>query len=321
VNRRSKHLVIVVGSRDRLPSLHRSLESIRTGTRTDHEIIVADAGSGSETLAYLRGRADVTLVEQGRLLGYSRAFNEVLRRVDSEFVTFMSDDTETIPGVLDEAIAALESDPQIGMVGLKMKDTIGPWSDEAYLGGLSELGVLTANHGLLRTSLFRALGFFNEDYRSYSADADLTASVLASGRHVVMTKRVSVLHHREWVLSDPGKMRRDIAGVDNDEVYRRKFGFLRGARGFTSRVRGPIGRVLLHTLYSTNLRRLGLSRRDVRNLAWAWFIRPDDPLRTRGLPYHLVQSVHRAALDVPDNPYRALLPTLGGADRGGSSNL
>lgn len=311
LNRRSRHLVVLVATYNRLELLKQTLDSIAAGTSCDHEVMVIDGGSKDGTIEFITTHPAVTPVLQGALVGTARAYNRVWRHVESRYTCWLSDDTTVTPGTLDAAVGMLEGDRRIGMVGLKMKDTAGPWTGEPYVGGISEFGILNCNHGVLRTDLLAAVGYFNEGYRSYHIDPDLTASVLCTGRRVVMTKRIGVLHRREWAEAGlEAKMKADMAGIDNARIYRQKFGFLAAAAGPAAKVRARAGRLLGRVLFPAGrpaeATRLGLNRRDWNNLTEARFIRPTDPLDNRGRPYHLVQQIPDGLLLAPGNPYRHL---------------
>jgi GT2 family glycosyltransferase len=310
VNERCRYLVVLVATYNRLPLLRVVVDSILSGTRAALELVVIDGGSTDGTIEYLQAHPQITPVLQGELLGTARCYNRVWRRVDSMYTCWLSDDTEVVPGSLDTALSILESDPGVGMVGLKMKDTKGPGRFEPYRGGLSEYGILNCNHGMFRTALGRQIGFFNEGYRSYMIDPDLTASVLSAGPRVVMTKAVAVLHHREWAEREgDDKVARDIGGIDNVGIYRRKFVYL-GARSMASRARARLVHYIWRVLFlgaGPASRRFWLSRRDWINVAGGRFIALADPLMHVGRPYHLAQRIPRELLASPDNPYRALV--------------
>ena len=313
VNRRNDHFVILVATYNRLELLRTVVDAIERGTRTPHELIVIDGGSTDGTITYIQSHPAVTPVLQGELLGTARCYNRVWRRVESTYTCWLSDDTEVVPGSLDAAVAILEADETIGMVGLKMRDTKGPGRFEAYRGGLSELGILNCNHGVFRTALGRQIGFFNEGYRSYMIDPDITASILCTGHRVVMTRAVAVLHHREWAEREGDeKVARDMGGIDNAGVYRRKFGFLGRSNTLAARFRARLLRDVWRVLFlgaRPGSRRFWLNRRDWINLAGGRFVSLFDPLVHAGRPYHLAQAVPPALLDSSDNPYRDLEPT------------
>lgn len=313
INRRDGHFVILVATYNRLALLKTVVDAIERGTRTPHELIVIDGGSTDGTIEYLQCEPSVTPVLQGELLGTARCYNRAWRHVESTYTCWLSDDTEIVPGILDTAIAILDREPAIGMVGLKMKDTKGPGRFEPYRGGLSEFGILNCNHGVFRTALGRQIGFFNEGYRSYMIDPDLTASILSTGHRVVMTREVAVLHHREWAETEGDeKVARDMGGIDNVAIYRRKFAFLGASNTVAARIRSRLVRCVWRVLFlgaGPDARRFWLNRRDWINLAGGRFLSLFDPLIHLGRPYHLTQAVPSALLDSPDNPYRNLEAT------------
>jgi glycosyltransferase involved in cell wall biosynthesis len=311
VNQRNDVLVVLVATCNRLALLRTVVEALEQGTRTPHELIVIDGGSTDGTIDYIRRDPRITPVLQGELLGTARSYNRVWRHVDSRYSCWLSDDTEIVPRSLDTAVALLASDATIGMVGLKMKDTRGPGRHEPYRGGLSEFGILNCNHGVLRTSLARQVGFFNDAYRSYMIDPDLTASILCTGHRVVMTRDVAVLHHREWAEREGDeKVDRERGGIDNAAIYRRKFAFLEPSCTLATRLRAKLVWACARGLFlgaAPDARRFWLSRRDWLNLAGARFTSLVDPLVHAGRPYHLAQSIPVARLDSPGNPYRSLV--------------
>ena len=165
----------------------------------------------------------------------------------------------------------------------------------------------------MRTRLLRAVGYFNESYRSYTIDPDLTASVLCAGKTVVFTKRVAVLHHREWVEQEgDDRVVRERGGIDNQSIYREKFKFLQASYGRLFRLRARLGYYLTYYVLffhtDPSSLRLRLNIRDWLNLSGGRFVSLMDPVRSRKHPYHLVQKVPGQLLGVPDNPYRHLLP-------------
>ena len=312
LNKRSDHLVVVVPTHNRLESLTRSLDSIARGTRCDHQVVVVDGGSTDGTVEYLRQHPDVTPLFQGRLLGATRAFNAAFRRIDSRYTCWLSDDTEVVDGSLDLGVSILEEHPEIGIVGLKMKDTMGPWKDRPYKGGLSHYRIMGCQHGILRTDLFRSTGFGNEDYRTYGWPGDTSASVMCTGKSIVHIRRIAVLHHRAWAEQGDAeqKISRDMGGIDNQSVYRKKFAFLGPEFPLAVRLKARLLRALVRILFlgtGPDSRRLGLDREDWFVIRLGRFMRTLEPLHGLNKPYHLVQKLPRRLLESEGNPYRHLV--------------
>jgi len=308
INTHSDYLVVLVGTYNRLELLKKVIDSIHAQTRCSHEIIVIDGGSTDGTVAYLRSRQDVTPVFQGKLLGASRAYNEVWRQVESKYTCWLSDDTELANGGLDLAVQLLEKDPKIGMVGLKTKDVMGPWTDRPYTGALSEYGILNCNHGVLSMKLLRSVGYFNQDYNTYLIDPDLAASVLCAGKKVVMTKDICVQHHREWADENwENKVQGTMNGIDHHKIYLDKFNFMQ-KRALSERPKKWISRAMSIPLLDAILMKwMGLNARDWLNLTKGRFISLMDVFQNVRNPYHNVQCIPQSVLKREHNPYKHLL--------------
>jgi len=154
-------------------------------------------------------------------------------------------------------------------------------------------------------ALLRSVGFFNEDYHSYGIDPDLTASVLCVGKQVVMTKQISVLHHR--IISNPKARKEALA--KSHQIYREKFAFL-GSTSVRLSLRTSIRRFLLKGLFigvADKSNRWGLNRRDREILRKGSFFSYWDPFHFLYREYHLVQQIPNQLLQSVRNPYRHLL--------------
>jgi len=230
----------------------------------------------------------------------------VWREIDSKYTCWLSDDTELVPGRLDLAVTILAKKPTTGMVGLKMKDTVGRGAQKDYGGALSTFGIVTCNHGVLPLNLLREVGYFNEDYKTYGIDPDLTASVLCAGKNVLLTKKVSVLHHR--VVGNVEKRRRELDA--SKEIYLRKFRFLKNSSylssGWRRKIRELLWERMLSGLFAGSLR-LGLTPRDQVNLLKGRFIHCLDPFLNLRNPYYLSQRIPEKLLLTESNPYRHLV--------------
>lgn len=193
-------LSVVIGTYNRLEQLKRAINSILEETNTAIKIYITDAGSTDGTIEYLKEVASEKIVPifEGEKLGQAKAYNQVFEVIESPYVCWLSDDNVIVNHGLDVAVEILAEDPQIGMVALKTQDQQGPFKEAPYIGGVSAIGILNVNQGVLRTNVLKQVGGFSETFRDYGIDPDLTAKVLFSGWDIVYTRVIAIHHYRNW---------------------------------------------------------------------------------------------------------------------------
>jgi GT2 family glycosyltransferase len=293
-------LAVVLGTFNRLESLMRCVESIRRETRTPVEIHVADAGSTDGTQDWLKTQSGLRAWFAGRKLGQAKAYNDVFRTLTTPYVAWLSDDNAVVDHGLDAAVAVLERRREVGLVALKTKDVQGPFLGSVYIGGVSEIGVLNVNQGLLRTDLLQRLGGFSEAFGSYGIDPDLTAKVLYSGWDVVYTRQVCLHHYRDWATEEgtPEQAALAAAHAKSLELYRAKYaGFGQDDARWKAKRRFWVwAKKRLRGRYDENQTRpvLGGLWRDWNNAFLARHISPLDPWLSLGRDFHLRQHVRAA---------------------------
>lgn len=213
----SNTLSIVIGTCNRCDLLKMCLEALLSTVKTPCEIIVIDAGSTDGTLPYLRADSRIKLVEDGECLGQAKSLNAIFKTVRSKYTCWLSDDNVVQPGGIDAAVKVLDEHPDIGMVALKTCDVAGKNKNVVpYIGGIWPSGVLNVNQGMIRTELLHKLGGFDEEFRDYGIDADLTTRVLLEGHKVAYTRKVAIHHYRDhdqvsWIQSVDERRRRMTA--------------------------------------------------------------------------------------------------------------
>jgi GT2 family glycosyltransferase len=217
-------LTILIGTYNRLDALRLCLDSIIGKVQCPCEVVVLDAGSVDGTVEYLRQLQGVRAVFEGERNGQAASLNRTLNSTMSSYVCWISDDNVIQPGMLDVAVAVLDRKPGIGMVALKVKDVTGPSTQAPYIGGIWPSGVLNCNQGMLPTDLLKRLGGFDERFRDYGIDPDLTTRVLLAGYQVAYTRRTAIHHYRDhkiptWI--DPEGRERRMQAAQN--LYARKY--------------------------------------------------------------------------------------------------
>src|SRR3954466_6253961 len=115
-------IYLVILTWNGLAFTRRCLDTLVDNTAgVDYRVIVADNGSTDGTLEYLRGRPEVTLIENGQNLGFVRGNNVALRTVPADAdVVLLNNDTEFHqPDWLARLRDCAHSAPDIGVVGCR----------------------------------------------------------------------------------------------------------------------------------------------------------------------------------------------------------
>jgi GT2 family glycosyltransferase len=202
-------LEVVVVSHGAEALLRRCLRSLEEHPISSGEmrVTVVDSGSPDGTPDMVeREFPRVRLLRRGNV-GFSAANNLALRESEAKAVLLLNPDTEVHAGTLDAALARLRSEPQIGMVGVKLVTESGeldhackrsfptPLSALAHFTGVGrgegagsalsqyrathlgddEPGEVDAVNGafmLCRAEAVREVGLLDEGYWLYMEDLD-----------------------------------------------------------------------------------------------------------------------------------------------------
>lgn len=292
-------LSVVLGTFNRLDMLKRCVESIQAQTSTPTIVHITDAGSTDGTQEYLRSIESDTIRPWlvGKKLGQAKALNEVFRAVDTPYVCWISDDNEIVNNGLDLGVFILDRWREIGMVALKVKDVQGPFVDAPYIGGVSTIGVLNVNQGMLPTRVLREVDYFSEAFGFYGIDPDLTAKVLYAGHDIVYTQPVAIHHYRDWAL-DPNTEAGAALKAHHQKslrLYEKKYGAFTGAdpawaskKRFWAKLKQRLG---ARFAANSSAPWMGGVPRDWNNAFQGRYIHPLDPILYRGRPFHLRQHV------------------------------
>jgi len=202
-------LEVVIVSHGAEALLRRCLRSLEEHPISGGEmrVTVVDSGSPDATPEMVAREFPSVRLWREENIGFSAANNLVLREDEAEAVLLLNPDTEVYPGTLDAALARLRSDPEIGMVGVKLVTESGeldhackrsfptPLSALAHFTGIGrgedagnalsqyrathlgddEPGEVDAVNGafmLCRAEAVREVGLLDEGYWLYMEDLD-----------------------------------------------------------------------------------------------------------------------------------------------------
>jgi glycosyltransferase involved in cell wall biosynthesis len=178
----SPRVSVVITTHDRPEFARRAIASARAQTMADLEIVVVDDASVSP-IAVPSDDPRVRLVRREHAGGMCAARNAGLASARGAWVTFLDDDDELAPEMLEQALGAAERSPLpppvVAMGGMAIVRPDGTEIERCrpptlrrgqhYL--LSGGGDFRAKNALvLPTDLVRSIGGWNEDLRDWEAD-------------------------------------------------------------------------------------------------------------------------------------------------------
>jgi len=120
------YVSIVSGTYNRLSHLQRMIASARAAIfpGIEHEFVIVDSGSTDGTEEWCAEQPDIQFIQQGRLLGAIKAFNEGAYAAKGRYVIMSNDDIEFQAAAITRAIVYMDDNPHIG-IGAFEQDRAG----------------------------------------------------------------------------------------------------------------------------------------------------------------------------------------------------
>ena len=200
---------VVIPTRNRAELLPRAVGSVLAQTWTDFELLIVDDHSTDETPAAIARFADerIRSFRHERNIGQSKALNTGIEHARGEYVAFLDDDDEWLPGKLAAQVALLDAaPPEVGLVYC--------WRDELDEASRRRVGIprltlrgdifehMLALHlpaspssWLVRRSTALSIGGFDEGLQQAN-DVDFISRICARGWHVDFVPQVALLKYR-----------------------------------------------------------------------------------------------------------------------------
>ena len=197
----------------------------------DFEVVVVDNGSTDGTLEYLRGVPGITLIENGRNLGFVGGNNVGIGATSGD-VLLLNNDTEITQGDWLERMQELAySSDDIGLVGCRLVNAEGNlvhagtympvpsfWGQE-YPGSERDIGQYTLDREVegviaacvyIKREVIDRVGPLDEEYFSYFEDTDYCLKARGAGYRVFCCGGATV-KHLENASTDLNRM--DFSGT------------------------------------------------------------------------------------------------------------
>lgn len=220
-------------------------------------VVVVDNGSWDDSVDRIRAEApSVTVVENGRNLGFARAVNRGLTVSPGgeSIVLLLNTDAVLEPGALTALVEAFANNPEVGIVGANLRNedgsaqnTAAPFpslatellnkallkiiAPEKYRGkvgdGETELRDVDSVIGAalaVRSDAIEIVGVLDERFFFFFEETDWCLRVRASGRRVVIAPKFRVEHGQ-------GKSSQSVLPDVRIEYYRSRYRYFRKNKG------------------------------------------------------------------------------------------
>ncbi len=253
--------IVSYNTRDLLRACLRSLMDRQADGEASLEVIVADNGSTDGSTDMVRAEfPTVCVLETGDNLGFGRANNLALLEAKGRAYCLVNSDAELLPGALSRALAVLESDPKIGLVGGQLLWPDGrlqtSYGSDPTLGGVlreqtftgatvrapriapssgpvTDVDQICGAFMLIRPQAWQEMGGFDPHYFMYNEDVDLNFRLRRAGWRVVFAPEVCITHHLGASSSANWEKRARMVAAYNESrfyFFSRFYGPAAGAR-------------------------------------------------------------------------------------------
>jgi GT2 family glycosyltransferase len=202
------------------------------------DIVVADNASSDESISILKSEFPaIRIIQLDKNFGYAGGYNRALMQVEADYFVLLNSDVEVTPGWLDPLTRLLDEDTTIAAVQpkiLSFRDRRMFEHAGAAGGFIDGLGypfcrgrifdTLEKDEGqydddrdifwasgacfIVRASVFRAVGGFDEDFFAHMEEIDFCWKVHRTQQRVHYTSRSVVYHVGAGTLQygNPGKI-------------------------------------------------------------------------------------------------------------------
>jgi len=195
----------------------RCLQSLIENAPHQTEVIIVDNGSYDETQDLLNQVEGAHVIRNEENLHFIGGANQAAKEARGEYILFLNNDTQILPGSIQSAINTIENAADVGAVGAKLILPDGSlqeaggiiWNDGsciAYGRGdnpfasqymfMRDVDYSSAAFLLTKRKTFFDLGGFDESYKpAYYEDADYCLKLWEKGMRVVYDPNAAVIHY------------------------------------------------------------------------------------------------------------------------------
>lgn len=179
-------LSLVTGTLNRRDSFNRLVNSIIERTKVDWELVVSDASDEPYPDSY---PPNVHIIPERPRRGCVKGYNRAFARTRGEWVIWLNDDAEVMPGYDTAAISFMEKHPECGLGCLYYAENCLPYRINMY----REMAY--ANFGIIKRELGERIGWMDTVVEMYGNDNSITFRTLLAGYGIGTIPNSRIWHH------------------------------------------------------------------------------------------------------------------------------
>lgn len=209
----------------------------------DIDIWVVDNASTDGSIEEAKTKfPDIKYIVNSENLGFSKANNLALKKVNSEYILLLNADTKIKKGILGGVVNFLENNLDVGAVTPKIVLPNGkidltahrgfptPWASFKYyflnddslyhltnqdMFKIHEVDAITGAFFMTRKSILEKVGYLDESFFMYGEDIELCFRIKKAGYKIMYLPEYEVLHYK-GVSSGLKKHSQDITTADRE---------------------------------------------------------------------------------------------------------
>lgn len=187
------------------------LDSLQKLDCEKYKIVVVDNASSDDTMKLIKENfPQITVIQNQKNLGFGRANNIALRKVETDFALILNPDAFISCQDIEKIILVLQKNPQIALAAPLLyncsydrknkKISNEKVCEIAQKNLLKDCGeffsskFITAACMFVNMNILRKIGFFDENFFMYCEDNELNKRVKKSGFEIATIKETKFLH-------------------------------------------------------------------------------------------------------------------------------
>ncbi|MCR5823905.1 MAG: glycosyltransferase family 2 protein [Lachnospiraceae bacterium] len=222
-----KKVSVIIPNMDGKHFLEKCLGSLAGVSFDETEIIIVDNASKDGSVSWIReNHPQVRIIENSENRGFAPAVNRGLTAAEGEYVLLLNNDTEVLPGFIENLCKALDEDEKVFGASAKMlmysdHSLVDDAGDLYTLFGLAfqrgnrkpaakycKRAEITAPCGgacIYRKSVLDEIGLLDEAFFAYREDLDLGIRGKLAGYRNVYVPEAQVIHYGSGTANKSGK--------------------------------------------------------------------------------------------------------------------